>query len=139
MMMAYHSSFTEGLLAGLNRVEPRLLHILIGPRQAGKTTSARAVAAAWPGPVRYASADLPMPPDAEWLQHEWRLARADDAGATASPALLIVDEVQKVHRWSEVVKALWDEDRAASRSLRVLLLGSSALLLAQGMPWARIS
>jgi predicted AAA+ superfamily ATPase len=96
----------------------------------GKTTCAHAVAAAWSGPARYASADTPLPPEPEWIQNEWQLARAQDS--PEQPALLILDEVQKVRRWSEVVKAMWDQDRAASQPLRVLLLGSSALLLAEG-------
>jgi len=38
----------------------------------------------------------------------------------------------KVSGWSETVKALWEEDRARGRPLKVLLFGSSALLLAKG-------
>jgi predicted AAA+ superfamily ATPase len=41
--------------------------------------------------------------------------------------------VQKVGGWSETVKRLWDEDGGARRSLRVLLLGSSPLLVQQGL------
>lgn len=109
---------------------PPLLQILTGPRQVGKTTCATAIAAAWPGPTRFASADTPRPPEPEWIQNEWQLARADDSAAR--PALLILDEVQKVRRWSEVVKALWDQDRAKNQPMRILLLGSSALQLAEG-------
>jgi len=47
--------------------------------------------------------------------------------------LLILDEVQKVARWSEVVKALWDEDRAVGTDISVILLGSSSLLLQHGL------
>ncbi|MEK7744031.1 MAG: ATP-binding protein, partial [Elusimicrobiota bacterium] len=47
--------------------------------------------------------------------------------------LLVLDEVQKIPRWSEVVKALVDEDRRARARLRVLLLGSSALLVQRGL------
>jgi len=109
---------------------PLLLQIMIGPRQVGKTTAARALADRWKGPVHYAAADLPMPPGPEWIESQWRIARSV---AGEGPPLLILDEVQKVRGWSEVVKALWDADRAARKSLRVLLLGSSALLLSQGM------
>jgi hypothetical protein len=80
--------------------------------------------------VRYAAADLPLPPGPEWIQSHWELARRD--GSHGKPALLLLDEVQKVTGWSEVVKANWDADRASGAPVRVLLLGSSALLLTKG-------
>jgi predicted AAA+ superfamily ATPase len=40
--------------------------------------------------------------------------------------------VQKVRDFGEVVKALWDQDRSSGTNLRILLLGSSSLLLAKG-------
>jgi len=43
-----------------------------------------------------------------------------------------LDEVQKARGWSEVVKGLWDEDRRKGFAVRVVLLGSSSLLLAHG-------
>jgi hypothetical protein len=64
------------------------------------------------------------------VQNQWDLARRE---AVAGPVLLILDEVQKVRGWSEVVKACWDEDRATGRRVHVLLLGSSAMLLARGV------
>ena len=109
---------------------PDLIQVIIGPRQVGKTTAARALGKRWSGPVRYAAADLPLPPGPEWVGGQWDLARRD---AESGPALLVLDEVQKVRGWSEVVKACWDEDRAAGRRIHVLLLGSSALLLGRGV------
>lgn len=109
---------------------PELIQIMIGPRQVGKTTAAQAIGNAWRGPVRYAAADLPLPPGPEWVENQWSLARRS---AGSEPPLLVLDEVQKVRGWSEAVKACWDEDRSAGRQVRVLLLGSSALLLAQGV------
>ena len=108
---------------------PKLIQVLVGPRQSGKTTAARKVLERWPGPKRYAVADLPLPPGPEWIQSEWQLARN---AARNGPTLLVLDEVQKVAGWSETVKAMWDEDRALPNQVRVLLLGSSALLLGKG-------
>ena len=45
----------------------------------------------------------------------------------------MLDEVQKVPRWSETVKRLWDADTRARRPLKVVLLGSAPLLIQQGM------
>ncbi|MGD9943844.1 MAG: ATP-binding protein [Burkholderiaceae bacterium] len=47
--------------------------------------------------------------------------------------LLVLDEVQKIPRWSETVKRLWDEDTRAKRPLKVVLLGSAPLLIASGL------
>ena len=43
------------------------------------------------------------------------------------------DEIQRVPRWSETVKGLWDADRAAERALHVVILGSSPLLMQSGL------
>ena len=48
-------------------------------------------------------------------------------------AVLVLDEIQKIPNWSETVKRLWDEDTRAKRSLKVVLLGSAPLLIAQGL------
>jgi predicted AAA+ superfamily ATPase len=108
---------------------PNLLQVVVGPRQVGKTTAARTVAGRWQGPVHVAAADLPLPPGPEWIETQWLLARRQLA---RRPVLLVLDEVQKVRGWGESVKALWDEDRARGHRLRVVLVGSSAMLLAKG-------
>lgn len=112
------------------RRPPHLLQVVTGPRQVGKTTAAQSLARRWPGPVHFAAADLPLPPGPEWIETQWRLARSRAGG---EPPLLILDEVQKVRGFGEVVKAMWDEDRRKRSPLQVVLLGSSALLLAKGV------
>lgn len=108
----------------------RFLQILAGPRQVGKTTLARQAIERFDGQAHYASADLPAAPDAGWIEQQWRLARLL---ATQGAALLVLDEVQKVQRWSEVVKMLWEEDNFAGRPLHVVLLGSSQFLVQKGL------
>jgi hypothetical protein len=111
--------------------QPRsFLQILAGPRQVGKTTLARQAIARFAGHAQYASADLPAAPDAGWIEQQWRLARLQ---AAQGVALLVLDEIQKVPRWSEVVKMLWDEDTFAGRPLHVVLLGSSQFLMQKGL------
>lgn len=119
----------ESLNARL-REPRRFLQVLAGPRQVGKTTLARQAMAAFSGPAHYASADLPAAPDSGWIEQQWRLARLQ---GNDGPALLVLDEVQKVPRWSETVKMLWDEDGMAERALHVVLLGSSQFLVQQGL------
>ena len=123
----YELHIVRKILHSLER-EKNLIQILTGPRQVGKSTSAFQIGAKWKGEVRYASADNPIPPGAEWIRHQWQLARL----ASEENPLLIIDEVQKVSGWSEEIKALWDEDRRIGRDIRVLLLGSSAMLVQKG-------
>lgn len=106
-----------------------VLQILVGPRQVGKTTAIHQFLERWPDQKVYATADQLSPPNAQWLAQTWRQARA----LTGNKPLLVVDEIQKVPLWSEAVKMLHDEDVRQHRPLRVILLGSSALLLQRGM------
>jgi hypothetical protein len=111
--------------------EPRrLLQILAGPRQVGKTTLARQAMVHFGGRSHYATADLPAAPDAGWVEQQWALGRRL---AAVGPALLVLDEVHKVPGWSEVAKRLWDEDGHAGAPLHVVLLGSSQFLMQQGL------
>ena len=75
---------------------------------------------------------MPVPPGAEWIESHWRLA-GTDAARSGKPVLLVLDEIQKVRGWSETVKRLWDETLATGVPLRVVLLGSSALLVQAGL------
>ena len=127
---AYERSLVAEIRAALSRVKgPARLQIVIGPRQVGKTTAALAVVDRWSGPTRYAAADEVLPPGPEWIRTQWELARRD---AKKGPSLLVLDEVQKVPGWSEVIKGLWDADRRTRAPVSVILLGSSALLLGSG-------
>jgi predicted AAA+ superfamily ATPase len=47
--------------------------------------------------------------------------------------LLVVDEAQTIKEWSGMVKVLWDEDARAGRDLRVVITGSSSLMLQSGL------
>ena len=106
------------------------MQILIGPRQVGKTTLAKQVMAAHAHPTHYGSADDPAMKDRDWVFQQWDLARLKAKGG---PGLLVLDEVQKIPDWSEAVKSLWDADSGTGSELRVLLLGSSPLLLQSGL------
>ncbi len=108
---------------------PRLLQIVLGPRQVGKTTAALSVAERWKGPSHYAAADELGGGSTEWISHHWESARRSSGeGAT----LLVLDEVQKIPKWADAVKGLFDADTRARRDVRVVLLGSSALGLTRG-------
>jgi predicted AAA+ superfamily ATPase len=114
------------------REKRRFVQVLAGPRQTGKTTVVRQVMAVSKLPAHYASADEPTLRDRTWLEQQWDLARLK-ARADPAGALLVLDEIQKVPNWSGVVKWLWDADTHAGTPLRVVLLGSSPLLIQSGL------
>lgn len=114
--------------------EPRrFLQVVAGPRQVGKTTLVEQVLGKFDGPSLMLSADEPTLGDAAWLSSQWERARLAAAEAGKAGAILALDEVQKIPRWSESVKRLWDEDTRARRPLKVVLLGSAPLLMQQGL------
>jgi len=123
-----------GVLAGRLKEERRFIQVITGPRQVGKTWLSLQLREAFAGRSLYESADEPTLRDAAWLAQVWEnarhLARAEGG---ENPALLIVDEIQKVPHWPETVKRLWDEDTRAGTPLHVVLLGSSQLMLQRGL------
>lgn len=112
--------------------EPRrFLHVVAGPRQVGKSTLVQQVTGGLSLPVRYASADEPTLRGADWISQQWEAARLE--ASEEAGAVLVLDEIQKIPSWSETVKRLWDEDTRKRRPLKVVLLGSAPLLMAQGL------
>ncbi len=129
---------------------PRVMIFVAGPRQVGKTTLVRqALDTMNPNSYRFVAIDQPTPPNftyddetmseedagprnAKWLVQIWENARKA-ARAFGARYTLVLDEIQKLANWSEVVKGLWDADRAEGLNLHVVLLGSSPLLMQKGM------
>jgi len=128
-MALYERSINRVLLRRICE-RRRFIQVLYGPRQVGKTTAARQVLEQVRLPSHYASADQPALRDETWLEQQWEIGRSL---AARSSALLVIDEVQKVTDCAEIVKRLWDEGTANGLRLKVLLLGSSQLLLQRGL------
>jgi hypothetical protein len=111
--------------------DPRgFVQVLAGPRQVGKTTLVKQAIERLGLPSIYETADSAATPGTDWIERHW--SRARDLSTGRESALLALDEVHKVPRWSEVVKRLWDEESGRNPKLRVVLLGSSPLLVARG-------
>jgi predicted AAA+ superfamily ATPase len=117
-----------------NRVgeDRRFIQIVAGPRQTGKTTAVLQALEDSKIKFHYVSADDPNMVSRQWLTNEWDQARLLQR-KTGEAFLLAVDEIQKVKDWSSIVKFLWDEDTRKKIPLKVILSGSSALLLQKGM------
>ena len=115
-------------------LEPRhFMQILAGPRQVGKSTLVGQVLDGISIPYTLEVADAVDPKDSDWIHRVWESARATMQIRKEQERLLVIDEVQKIENWSEVVKREWDEDSRRRVNLKVVLLGSSRLLLKRGM------
>ena len=110
----------------------KTIQVLVGPRQVGKTTLIWQVLKALHLPFHYVSADTPTIQDTHWVVQQWEVGRSF-LNESPGGALLVLDEVQKIPHWSDIVKKLWDEDTLHNRALKVVLLGSSPLLIQQGL------
>ena len=113
----------------------RFIQVLSGPRQVGKTTLVRQLMEEAHLPAHYASADEPTLQGAVWVEQQWEIARLKTkaVGDERQEALLVLDEIQKIPRWSDQVKRLWDEDTLRGTPLKVILLGSAPLLIGRGL------
>ena len=122
----------QGAVLADRLAEPRrFLQVVAGPRQVGKSTLVQQVTGDLGLPVRFVSADEPTLRGTEWIGQQWETARLEATGKAG--AVLVLDEIQKIPGWSETVKRLWDEDTRRKRPLKVVLLGSAPLLIAQGL------
>lgn len=114
--------------------EPRrFIQVITGPRQVGKTTLIQQLLKDTEIPHHFASADETYADDPVWLEQQWEVARLKKQQRESDAFLLVIDEIQKIRNWSHAVKNQWDQDSRNDINLKVVLLGSSRLLLEEGL------
>lgn len=114
--------------------EPRRrMQIVMGPRQVGKSTLVGQFTEGVSVPFDFFAADGVNRFDSSWIPNKWQQVRMRMDIHSEQEHILIIDEVQKIRGWSEQVKKEWDEDSRSHRNLKVILLGSSRLLLQKGL------
>ena len=130
--MKYQRPLLEKLLGRMK--EPRrFIQVLAGPRQVGKTTIALALKEQIGGLVEFYSADDVSTYSTAWLDQIWESLRIRMELEQTKTAVLIIDEIQKIKDWSSGVKKHWDRDSREKRDIKLVLLGSSRLLLVDGL------
>lgn len=114
--------------------EPRRrIQVISGPRQVGKSTLVKQLFEEMKLPGYFVSADNIGLADGMWISEVWAAARAKMKVEGATEFVLVIDEVHKIANWSEAVKKEWDQDTFNNLALKVVLLGSSRLLLKDGL------
>lgn len=114
--------------------EPRrFIQVVMGARQIGKSTVVKQVLKDLEAPYQFFSADKVPATGSAWISNCWAAVRSLKENKGLDSIILVIDEIQKIANWSEVVKKEWDDDTFHDRDIKVLLLGSSRVLLEKGL------
>lgn len=118
-----------------NRLEEqrKFIQVVMGARQIGKSTVVKQVLKDLEAPYQFFSADNVPVTNSAWISNCWAAVRSLKENNGWESIILIIDEIQKISNWSEVVKKEWDDDTFHDRNIKVLLLGSSRVLLEKGL------
>jgi len=111
----------------------KFIQVIAGPRQTGKTTLARQLLKEIKILSYFYSADDTTEAGSVWIDQIWETTRIQMQLKKAKEAVLFIDEIQKINNWSECVKKNWDKDTANDLQLKLIILGSSRLLLEDGL------
>ena len=114
--------------------EPRkFIQVVMGARQTGKSTVVKQVLKDIDLPYQFYSADNVPASNTAWISDCWEAVRSLKRNNNWESAILVIDEIQKIANWSEAVKKEWDDDSFNDRDIKVLLLGSSRVMLEKGL------
>lgn len=114
--------------------EPRkFIQVVMGARQVGKSTVVKQVLNDIDLPYQFFSADNVPASNGTWVSNCWAAVRSLKENKGWESAIIVIDEIQKIANWSEAVKKEWDNDTFHDRNIKVLLLGSSRVLLEKGL------
>lgn len=114
--------------------EPKkFIQVIVGPRQVGKTTLILQLLDEITIPYHFASADNVPNTNLNWIDQQWEISRIKWKSTNADSLLLVIDEIQKINSWSDAVKSHWEKDIREKNNIKVILLGSSQLLLQKGL------
>lgn len=111
----------------------QFIQVVMGPRQVGKSTVVKQVLKELDIPYQLFSADNVPASNSAWVSNCWAAVRSLQESKKLEDIILVIDEIQKIKNWSEVIKKEWDEDTFNDRNIKVLLLGSSRVLLEKGL------
>ena len=130
--MNYQRPHLQALKTRINEPRKRI-QVILGPRQVGKTTIINQLVTEINIPFHFVSADNQSGSNSLWIEQQWEVARIRLKTSGSAEFLLIFDEIQKIDDWSNAVKRNWDKDTNENVNIKVILLGSSTLLIQKGL------
>ncbi len=111
----------------------KFMQVIVGPRQVGKTTMILQLLDQIDIPHTMESADAVINSSSTWISQIWESVRIKMQLEKKNEYLIVFDEIQKIDGWSEIVKQQWDSDTRTKTNIKVVLLGSSRLLIQKGL------
>lgn len=128
----YKRKVYDTILKRLN--ERRMfIQVIMGPRQVGKSTVVKQVLDDIDKPFLFYTADTVASTSSTWISECWNNARLQMRAGDADEMILVIDEIQKLSNWSEYVKKEWDTDSRNHLNIKVVVLGSSRVMLEKGL------
>ena len=126
LMKFINLPFIETLKSNLSVAN--LIQVVQGPRQVGKTTGVTHFLKSQKKPYHYISADGILENEFSWILNEWQKA------CNKKVTYFVIDEIQKIRNWSEIIKKIWDEKLRypKHKKIKFILLGSSSLKIQKG-------
>ena len=109
------------------------IQVVMGPRQVGKSTVVKQVLDDLTIPYQLYTADNVPATNTAWISNCWAAVRSWKENNGLDSVVLVIDEIQKIANWSDVVKKEWDTDTFYNCNIKVLLLGSSRIMLEKGL------
>lgn len=128
----YKRAYYQTISERLNR-NRKFIQVLVGPRQVGKTTLIKQYCQNLSTPYSIFSLDAVSNTNGTYISNCWDGVRAQMKIGNESEHIIIFDEIQKVSNWSEYVKREWDADSWNDTNIKVILLGSSRMLIQKGL------
>ena len=111
----------------------KFIQVITGPRQVGKTMLIEQFMDESGFACHYASADTAGLAENVWIHQQWETALLKMSTGNFPEIILILDEIQKIDKWADTVKARWDSDTLTHVPVKLVILGSSPLLVQKGL------
>ena len=107
--MKFHRDIYSELDTRLSQ-DSKLIQVIVGPRQVGKTTLVKQLFQSKLRLGVYHTADAILSNGAQWLESIYNEAQLMQKQSDL-PVVLAIDEIQKISNWSEIIKKLVDQNK----------------------------